>query len=104
MPNPLQQIVLRLIRIAVRTLWSLLLLAMALCVGYFVGTTWGAQADEPNGMLYGLIGGLLVWTVFLRPKRGRRRRRVGSTHYDSTDPGGGWFDSAGGDDGGGGDD
>ena len=98
MANPIQQLILRLIRTVTRTTWSLVLLAITMGLGYFAGQRWGETQGDPNGMWYGLIGGLAVWALVLRPRRRRNRRGGGQSDYNS-DHGG--FDSGGGDDGGG---
>jgi hypothetical protein len=93
MPNPVQLLVFGLIRKVVRAVWSLVLLAIALGAGYYIGQRWGIAQGDPNGMWYGLIGGFVVWAVILRPKR-RRRRRFDHTTYDDGD-GDGWFGDSG---------
>ncbi len=106
MADIVQQFGHRLIRMAVPAIRSLALLAITLGLGYFVGQRWGEAQGDPNGMLYGLIGGFAIWALFLRPRRRRRKRRGGGYTDDQSDSSdnSGWSGDDDGDDDGGGDD
>ena len=100
MADPIQRLLHGLLRTLIRTVWSILSLVVVGGLAYFIGRQWGASQGEPNGAWYGLLGGFIIWSLFLRPRGGRRRRRLFGRGNSYTDFGG---DSGllGGDDGGG---
>ncbi len=53
MLNSIQRLALRLVWTVIRTIWSLLLPAITMDLGYFLGQRWGQTEGEPNGVWFG---------------------------------------------------